>query len=108
MSQRIVYDRCVDDPNCWQLEGKPEGPATHESFVSVTRTGHGVYFLAYALLLLIIIILVWLCDTGDISPLVSAAVTTVIAVIVALLMLAHWYLYVKGVIPECCYRAETC
>jgi len=89
---------CVQDPACWQ---NPK-VRTAQNFISVCRIGHGVFFLAYALLLLIVVIMVWLTSNGSINSNVNAWVCTFIAVVVIILMGLHWYLYVKGVIPECC------
>jgi hypothetical protein len=80
---------------------------TAKNFISVCRLGHGVFFLAYALLLLIVIIMVWLTSNGSISGQVNAIVNTFICSIVIILMGLHWFLYVKGVIPECC-TTEGC
>jgi hypothetical protein len=94
---------CFEDSKCY------ENPLVRsaQNFISVCRTGHGVFFLAYALLLLIVIIMVWLTSNGSISGVVNAWVDTFICVVVILLMWLHFFLYVKGVIPECC-ASETC
>jgi hypothetical protein len=94
---------CVEDPACWQ---NPMA-RTAQNFISVCRTGHGVFFLAYALLLIIIIIMVWLTSNGSIGSTVNAWVCTFISVVVIILMALHWGLYVKGVIPSCCSQ-EGC
>jgi hypothetical protein len=94
---------CVEDPACW----KNPMARTAQNFISVCRIGHGVFFLAYTLLLVIIIIMVWLTNNGSITPQVNAVVDTIIAVIVIVLMGLHYSLYVKGVIPECC-TTEGC
>jgi len=89
---------CVSDPACWQNDKV----RTAQNVVSVCRTAHGVFFLGYSLLLVIIIIVVWLASNGSVSAEVSAAVATFISALVIILMGVHWYAYAKGVIPECC------
>src|ERR1700722_14000142 len=89
---------CADDPTCWIKDSV----RTAQSVVSVWRMAHGIFFLAYALLLLIVIILVWLTSNGSISTEVNAATCTAICAIVILLLMLHMGLYMTGVIPECC------
>lgn len=89
---------CYLDPIC------RDNPltATAQNELSVCRYGHGAFFLGYALLLVIIIIMVWLTSNGSVSTTVTAWVATFISAVVILLMGMHWWIYVKGVIPECC------
>lgn len=89
--------RCIDDPRVFTAKNK----------LSVCRYGHGVFFLAYALLIIIIIIMVWLASNGSVSSTVNAWVCTFIAAIVIILLVLHAWLYMKGVIPECC-TGEGC
>ena len=81
---------------------------TADNFLSVCRVGHGVFFLAYALLLVIVIIMVWLTQNGSITATVNAWVDTFISVVVLILMGLHWHLYVRGVIPSCCNSDDGC
>jgi hypothetical protein len=90
--------RCVDDPQCI---GSPVIGSV-PNFLSVCRNAHGVFFLAYALMLAIIIILVWLASNGSVSATVSAATCTFISLLVIILMAVHAGAFVKGIIPECC------
>lgn len=93
---------CYDDPKCYGSEQTQ----TVANYLSPCRMGHGAFFLAYALLLLITVILVWLCSNGSITTMVSAWSNTIIASVVIILMALHWGLYMKGVIPNCC--KSTC
>lgn len=94
---------CVEDEACWR---NPIA-RTAQNFISVCRLGHGVFFLAYALFMVVILILTWLTSNGSISPTVNAWVCTLIAAIVIVFLFLHWYLYLKGVLPECC-SSEGC
>src|SRR5580693_2628370 len=83
---------CTQDPACI---GNPQ-VKTVQNFLSVCRIGHGIFFLAYALLMIIVIVLVWLASNGSISTTVNAWVSTLISIIVLVLMFFHWFLYIKG------------
>ena len=89
---------CVQDEACW----KNPIARTAQNFISVCRLGHGIFFLAYALLMVVVLILVWLSSNGSISPTVNAWVCTLIAAIVIVFLFLHWFLYLRGVISECC------
>jgi hypothetical protein len=78
---------------------------TTANYVSLCRRWHLYIFGAYALILIVVIILVWLLYQGIGLPTLStrnvAIAVTVLVGLTVLAMGAHWYWFLRGVVPEC-------
>lgn len=66
----------------------------------LTRCRHFYVVLAFLLILIVILVIVWVATTGKITPYVTAIVVTVFAGVLIVALFVHWYYTLRGVIPD--------